>query len=97
MHHFYLVDLSGVYFRVPVSISIVSGFLWVLCGWWAEYQGMYFRAKHSMLLYKLLITLAQLVTVFGNLTPIRATFSLGFRDSTSQLIKADSFHLVSLA
>jgi len=37
------------------------------------------------------------MTVFGSLTPIKATFSLGFRDSTSQLIKADSFHPVSLA
>jgi len=50
-----------------------------------------------MSLYRPLITLMQAVTVSGNLTPIRATFSSGFRDSTSQLIKADSFHPVSLA
>ena len=40
--------------------------------------------------------LVQAVTVPSSLTPIRDAFSLGFRDSTKQLIKAGSFYLVSL-
>ena len=83
MHHSHLADPSGAYSRVPVSIFIASESLWVLCSWWAEYWGVCFKARRSMSLYKLLITLVQSVTVFGNLTPIRAIFSLGFRDSTS--------------
>jgi hypothetical protein len=57
---------------------------------------MYFRARRSILLYKPLIILAQVVRVSGSLTPIREAFSLEFRDSTRQLIKAGLFHLVSL-
>ena len=79
----YLADLSGVYFRVPVLISIVFGSLWVLYGWWVEYWGMCFRARHNMSLYKPLITLVQLAIISGNLTPIKVVFSLGFKDSTS--------------
>ena len=94
---FYLIDFSWVYFRVLVLIFIVFGSLWVLYGWGAEYQGMYFGAKCNMSLYKLLIILMQTVIVFGSLIFIRAIFSLGFKDSTSQLIKTDSFHPVSLA
>jgi hypothetical protein len=49
-----------------------------------------------MLLYRPLITLAQVVRVSSSLTPIREAFSLEFRDSTRRLIKAGSFYLVSL-
>jgi len=57
---------------------------------------MCFGAKRSMLLYKLLITLVQAITVFGSLTLTKATFSLKFRDFTRRLIKADLFYPVSL-
>ena len=57
---------------------------------------MYFRARRSILLYKPLIILAQVVRVSSSLTPIREAFSLEFRDSTRRLIKAGSFYLVSL-
>ena len=49
-----------------------------------------------MLLYRPLIILAQVVRVSSSLTPIREAFSLEFRDSIRQLIKAGSFYLVSL-
>jgi hypothetical protein len=57
---------------------------------------MCFRARRSILLYKPLIILAQVVRVSSSLTPIREAFSLEFRDSTRRLIKAGSFYLVSL-
>jgi len=41
--------------------------------------------------------LAQAAMVPSSLTPIRDSFSLGFRDSTRQLIKVGLFYLVSLA
>ena len=80
-----------------MSISIASESLWVLFDWGAKYLGVYFGVKHNMSLYKPLITLVQAMTVFSNLTTTKATFNLGFRDSINQLIKADSFHPVSLA
>ena len=57
---------------------------------------MCFRVRRSILLYKPLIILAQVVRVSSSLTPIREAFSLEFRDSTRQLIKAGSFYPVSL-
>ena len=57
---------------------------------------MCFRVRRSILLYKPLIILAQVVRVSSSLTPIREAFSLEFRDSTRQLIKAGLFYLVSL-
>ena len=57
---------------------------------------MCFRARRSILLYKPLIILAQVVRVSGSLTPIREAFSSEFRDSTRRLIKAGSFYPVSL-
>ena len=83
MCYSYLADSSGVYFRVLVLISIAFESLWVLCGWWVEYQGMCFGVKHSISLYKPLITLTQSVIISDNLTPTRAAFSSEFRDSTS--------------
>jgi len=47
-------------------------------------------------LYKPLITLAQAVRVSGSLIPIKAAFSLEFKDFIKQLIKADLFYPVSL-
>ena len=58
---------------------------------------MCFRVRRSILLYKPLIILAQVVRVSGSLTPIREAFSLEFRDSTRRLIKAGLFYPVSLA
>ena len=57
---------------------------------------MYFRVRRSILLYKPLIILAQVVRVSSSLTPIREAFSLEFRDFTRRLIKAGLFYLVSL-
>ena len=57
---------------------------------------MYFGVRRSILLYKPLITLAQAMIVFGNLTPIKDAFNLGFKDFIKWLIKADLFYLVSL-
>ena len=56
-----------------------------------------FQVRRSILLYRPLIILVQVVRVSSSLTPIREAFSLEFKDSTRQLIKASSFHLVSLA
>ena len=38
----------------------------------------------------------QAVIIFNTLTPIKASFGLGFKDFIKQLIKADLFYLVSL-
>ena len=52
--------------------------------------------RHSILLYKPLITLMQAMIISGSLTPIRDAFNSGFKDFIRRLIKADLFYLVSL-
>ena len=58
--------------------------------------GRVFRARRNISFYKPSITLAQAVTVFGSLTPIKATFNSKFRDFTKRLIKTNLFNLISL-
>jgi len=53
--------------------------------------------RRSILLYKPLMTLAQVMIISGSLTPIRDAFNSGFKDFIRQLIKADLFYPVSLA